>query len=992
MGFLGWLRTARSAATFEAAQGPRYAVDLSALTPEFFGFLETDPDPVAPVSRLSRAEAIQCPAVLRARNLIAGTIGSLPMLQLDGDFRATRSALLDQPERDIPRSVTMTRTLEDLLFEGIAWWRVVERDYRGYPTHVRRLEPTSVEVREDLRAYVRRDGSQQGQAWEQVPDGDLIRFYSPNDALLAAGARAIRTALRLDSAASRYAETPTPTGYFEPREGADPIEDDDVAELLDNWQTARRARSTAYIPAALKYNPVQYSPADLQLADARQHAVLEIARCVGIDPEDLGVSTTSRTYQNGQQRRLDRLNDTLNTYITAVQDRLSMGDITPRGYVVRADLNGFLRADDKTRYEAYALGRDLGLYGADQIQRREELPPFTPPSDAPAATVRALRAIPATQEDQMPGPMAATADMPTRFDAGPLIVGFEATPGATFEVDVEARTIYGLAAPYGVASTSNRGRRFQFSNGSIRLPADIGRVKLLVGHDRAQAIGRAVELESTASGLWARFRVARGDAGDRALAMAADGVWDGLSIGLRDDAQFEARDGLMHLRSAELAEISLTPDPAFPDARVTTVAASLDAPNPEGTAMPCTTCGQVHAPGTPCAAPAAPTTTAVATPGPGFDMDALADALAQRMRPQGPEVISAAGGGLIVNEEAPYRFDRGGNLVAGRFDFSTDLIAGLRDNDRVAYDRALQFVQTQFDVDTTDGAALTPTPTRPDLYVDQRQYRYPLWEATRAGTLTDNTPFVIPKFNTATGLVAAHTEATEPAPGAFTATSATVTPGAVSGKVEITRELWDRGGNPQVSGLIWRKMEQAYYEGVEAKVVAVLDAASPTGITLTTAGADSALSGEIAGNWAALQYVRGGFAFDTFAVQVDLYKALAQATDDAGAPLFPIYGPTNRDGQSAPRYGTMNVHGVDAFPEWALAATGTAAASSYLFDRQSVRTWASSPQRLEWNFGATVQTTNIPQVSYVTLGIWGYSVSAITDLAGVREVIYDPAA
>jgi hypothetical protein len=87
----------------------------------------------------------------------------------------------------------------------------------------------------------------------------------------------------------------------------------------------------------------------------------------------------------------------------------------------------------------------------------------------------------------------------------------------------------------------------------------------------------------------------------------------------------------------------------------------------------------------------------------------------------------------------------------------------------------------------------------------------------------------------------------------------------------------------------------------------------------------------------------------------------------------------------------MNVHGADVFPEWALAASGAVAASSYLFDRNSVYAAASVPQRLDWNFGATVQaTTNLPQVSMVTIGIHGYAASAVLDLAGVREVIYDP--
>jgi hypothetical protein len=67
-----------------------------------------------------------------------------------------------------------------------------------------------------------------------------------------------------------------------------------------------------------------------------------------------------------------------------------------------------------------------------------------------------------------------------------------------------------------------------------------------------------------------------------------------------------------------------------------------------------------------------------------------------------------------------------------------------------------------------------------------------------------------------------------------------------------------------------------------------------------------------------------------------------------------------------------------------------AAANSWLFDPAKVRGWASAPERLDWNFGATVQTANIPQLSHVTIGIYGDIALANLDIAGVRQVIFDP--
>ncbi len=118
-------------------------------------------------------------------------------------------------------------------------------------------------------------------------------------------------------------------------------------------------------------------------------------------------------------------------------------------------------------------------------------------------------------------------------------IGFDTTETRhAFEVDAETRVIRGLAVPYGVPSLATGGAKYQFERGSIKIPDDVGRVKPLVGHDSNRAVGKATKLEETDAGLLAEFKVARGAAGDEALQMAEDGVWDGLSVGLRGDGQF----------------------------------------------------------------------------------------------------------------------------------------------------------------------------------------------------------------------------------------------------------------------------------------------------------------------------------------------------------------------------------------------------------------------------------------------------------------------
>ena len=562
-------------------------------------------------------------------------------------------------------------------------------------------------------------------------------------------------------------------------------------------------------------------------------------------------------------------------------------------------------------------------------------------------------------------------------------------PGLTFQVDAAKRTITGLAVPYG-EPTTNRGQRFQFSRGSINLPSDPGHVKLLVSHDRNRAVGRATSLEDTDAGLLATFSVARGPEGDQALSMAEDRVWDGLSIGLRPHgAVFEARQGVHHAVSSDLAEISLTPDPAFSTARVATV--TLEATQKENT-MECPTCHTVHAPGVvACAAPAINPT--------GFDAaaitKAIADGFAALSTAAGPAVVNPTTSSVQVVESGPYNFDADAGLfVSGSqpHEFAADVQSMVLHGDREAEARALGFLQTQFAVAQTNVQSTLPVGQNRVGFVDRREYVYPLTNALRKGGLDNVAPFSFPRFNSLAGLVQDHTEGVEPTPGSLTTTSQTVTPKAMSGKVELTREVFDQASNPQISNFIFQKMVRTYQEALEAAVVTELtaQAANITDITIPLAAAGSALVNALLGAIVDLQYVRGGYTFDVLATQIDLFKALATAVDGSGRNLLPALNPANAMGTSARGLKSIDLDGLLAVPAWTLAATNVNRSNSWLIDSESVHLWNSVPQRLDWNFGASVQTNNLTQVAMVTIGIWGYRAVAISDLGGVRQVTYDP--
>jgi hypothetical protein len=973
--------------------GLRFDIGMADVDPALFGLPSWDSSWTGPAPKISRRIAMQVPGVKRARDIICQTIGTLPVEFIDAGNHVHAHPLLMQPEANLPRSITMINTLDDLLFEGVSVWRIVATDAAGYPVQVRRLEPGTVDLSRENKVYVKPDGSPQGTAWDYVPDAQIIRFYSPTDSLLEAGARAIRTAVALDTAASRYADDPMAQGYFRPTDGADPLIDEQgigesdadyetregnaIRALVLNWKRARQVSGTGYVPAGLEYVPLEWDPAQLQLAEGRQHAVLEIARVTGIDPEDLGVSTTSRTYATTTQKREELRDYTLNPFATAITDRLSMDDITAQHWRARVNFRSFIEADEKTRMETYVIARAAGAYGPDEVQRREQLPrSIVAP---PPATI--TPAVPSPAGGARPAPVNHHAEpLHTTFGAelAPHAVGFPDAHGLGFAVDIEARTIFGLVVPYGATSALNRGHRYRFPRGSLRLPADQTRVKMRVAHGMGTEVAYAAEFTDSPEGMWGRFKVARGPEGDKALQMAADKVWDGLSVGLRPESTFDYSTEPATVIDGIVAEVSLTPDPSFTDSRVHAVTASNHDREDHLTMSTDTD----PAPVTP---PPAPVSRETDEPRVTFSAAELTEsiiaAFGQLPPAQRPVIVgNPHGQQLQVNEPAPYRFDgyRGAHV------FSTDLRDSLTNKDSEATARIEKFMELagpQFNITQANAATINPNVNRPDLYVDQHEYEYPIWNSISKGGLTDNTPFVLPKFGTSSGLVADHTEGTEPTGGAFTTTAQTITPSPLSGKAVINREVWDQGGNPQLDTILWRQIVRAYYEGLEAAAVTFINAQAPTTITVTTAAADAALEASITSQLVPLQYIRGGNRFRDFKVQVDLMKALVAAKDTAGRKLFPVIGPQNASGTVSAFYSSVNIGGLIGTPAWALAASGSVSANSFLYDRGDISGWATAPRKL---------TMDTIAVATVSIGVWGYKALACTDLTGLRFVAYDP--
>lgn len=134
------------------------------------------------------------------------------------------------------------------------------------------------------------------------------------------------------------------------------------------------------------------------------------------------------------------------------------------------------------------------------------------------------------------------------------------------------RGINGVALVFGAVGNSSAGPT-RFESGSLHLPDDLSRVKLLLDHDATDPLGYLTEVDVSDEKFSVAFTVSEGDRGDMALAHAADKRRDGLSVGCQIEEWHRDGDTIV-VTSASLSEVSLVSIPAFADARITEVRAN----------------------------------------------------------------------------------------------------------------------------------------------------------------------------------------------------------------------------------------------------------------------------------------------------------------------------------------------------------------------------------------------------------------------------------
>jgi HK97 family phage portal protein len=325
--------------------------------------------------RVSRKDAMSVPSVARARNLICGTVASIPLEYYNKRTGEVMAAprWINQLSKNQPSFVTINWIVDSLLFYGNAYLRVTERYAEdGRPSAFEWIANSRVTFTTDLEGIMI---TQYYVDANPIDMNDIVTIQGLDEGVLERAGKTIQAAIDINRAASISAATPMSSGILK-NTGAD-LPPAEVSGLLAAWKRSRQNNSTAYLTSTLEFQSTQFSPKDMMYNEAIQNLSTEIARAMNVPAYYLSADqNTTMTYANVTEERKQFYALSIEPYIQAIQTRLSMDDISTAGHEVRfAVFDTFLKNDPMVELQVIEKLLTLGLITTEQAMEMTDLTP-----------------------------------------------------------------------------------------------------------------------------------------------------------------------------------------------------------------------------------------------------------------------------------------------------------------------------------------------------------------------------------------------------------------------------------------------------------------------------------------------------------------------------------------------------------------------------------------------------------------------------------------
>ncbi len=329
----------------------------------------------------------------RAINILSDTISTLPLKVYrrkdDGkveDFDNNISYLLNYRPNSLMDARNFRKTLQAHAVGYGNGYAEIERNGRGEPIALWPLMPDRTtpslvgEGNNQQLVYEVRDGGM----IVTIPAADVLHIMGLSfDGLK--GMSLISYAawsLGVGMAAERYSadffgNDATPVGALKTEES---MGEKEVKAAREGWEKLHKGigkkHTTAILHSGMDYEPISINAKDSELIMTRKISIAEVSRWTGIPPHMLGDMEFSK-YNNIEHLGIEFRTYGLSTWLRAWELQCMiklLGNF--RTHLIEFLADAILRTDTKSRYLAYAQGRQWGWLSVNDIRRKENMNPL----------------------------------------------------------------------------------------------------------------------------------------------------------------------------------------------------------------------------------------------------------------------------------------------------------------------------------------------------------------------------------------------------------------------------------------------------------------------------------------------------------------------------------------------------------------------------------------------------------------------------------------
>lgn len=295
--------------------------------------------------------------------------------QLRGDPIAT---LLADPNPRETGAAFLRQLVDDLAAQGEF---LAERQFAGTPAErLWRIPPECFEVEQladrSLRFRVREPGRAERVLLDEEcwfiavpPFRDQVKGTSP---ILHDGAEAIGAALAVQAYGNTYFDNDATPPFVILHKGSFKDEDSksNFMKAWKRWTSGRNRGAPGLLEYDMAIQQMAFDNEKSQFLETRKELWLDIARLWRIPPHKVGILDKA-TFSNIEHQSLEFVVDTLGPWLELIEQSITKTFLARTGRYFEFNVASLLRGDIKTRFEAYALGRQWGFLSVNEIRRLE---------------------------------------------------------------------------------------------------------------------------------------------------------------------------------------------------------------------------------------------------------------------------------------------------------------------------------------------------------------------------------------------------------------------------------------------------------------------------------------------------------------------------------------------------------------------------------------------------------------------------------------------